>query len=291
MEKIRKASHSGSWYTNQKSELINQLSSFISSCVKHEKNNYLKSIIVPHAGYRYSAKTASWAYANINPELYNRIVILGPSHKVYITGCCLTSCTVYETPIGNIKIDLESVERLSKLNDYYIYDKNVEENEHSLEMQLPFLKLIFGDKDFKLLPIMVGQTSIEQDFYFADTLKELYEDKETLFVISSDFCHWGKRFNYMYLNKDFNKIYQSIEYIDKLGIECIESLDPYKFNDYLVEFKNTICGRRPISILLCLIQNFKNGFINFIKYDQSSQVEEMDDSSVSYAAGLNIIYN
>jgi hypothetical protein len=75
------------------------------------------------------------------------------------------------------------------------------------------------------------------------------EDEETFFVISSDFCHWGKRFGYTYHDPNV-KIHQSIEALDRKGMDIIESLDPQAFTDYIKKYKNTICGRFPIIVLL-----------------------------------------
>jgi AmmeMemoRadiSam system protein B len=286
----RNASHSGSWYTSNKNDLRKQLDDVLAAAEVNEGSNKLKGVIVPHAGYRFSAGTAAWAYRNINKDNYDRIVILGPSHHCYIPGCGLTQLKAYETPFGNLSIDTDSIQKLSKIKGFFPIDKKTDEEEHSLEMQLPFIKYIFGDKDVKILPIMVGQTDLGQDKLFAEALGEYYKDDNILFVISSDFCHWGSRFRFTYIDEKCEHIYQSIENLDRLGMDCIETLNAEKFNTYLKESGNTICGRRAISIYLCLAgADLKKNKIVFVNYTQSSQVTSMNDSSVSYAAGLNIL--
>lgn len=292
-DNIRAASHAGSWYNDNKNELLKEFKNYLDEAKVNDNAETLKGMIVPHAGYRFSGQTAAWAYKNINPNKYNRVVLLGPSHHAYIPGCGLTTCTEFETPLGNIKIDMESSQKLLTMEGFFPLDKSVDEKEHSLEMQLPYLRLMFEDRDFTLLPIMVGNTTLEQDKYFAEILAEFYKDEKTLFVISSDFCHWGKRFNFTYTNGNYSNIYESIEYLDKLGMSAIESLDPVKFHDYLVEHKNTICGRKPISIFMCIIQEVNvqnlNNIITFVCYNQSEQVTNVSGSSVSYAVGLNVL--
>ncbi len=308
----RLASHAGTWYSDNKQTIKYEIESYLSKAKKYTSNSsILKSIIVPHAGYRWSGPTAAWGFININPDLYDRVVILGPSHHSYIEGIGLTKCSTYQTPLGDISIDKESVDLLSKIEGFEILDLAVDEREHSLEMQLPYLRYIFGSKDFKLLPLMVGQTNLEIDRYFAKQLKSYFDDDKTLFVISSDFCHWGSRFRFTYHDEKNEYIYQSIEKLDRLGMDKIEMLSSGEFNNYLGEYKNTICGRRPISVLLAMIEgkfggkiridyklyiylylylyldNISPTSIKFVKYDQSSQVKEPSDSSVSYAVGLN----
>jgi AmmeMemoRadiSam system protein B len=209
----------------------------------------------------------------------------------------LTNCKKYSTVLGDITIDIEEVKALysTNKNDYIsLLDLSVDEAEHSLEMQLPFLKYIFGEKDFLLLPIMIGDTNSELDKKLSKLLLKYYLDPETLFVISSDFCHWGKRFDYTYYNKQFNTIHESIEDLDRKGMDSISTLSCENFNNYLKQYGNTICGERPISVLLATIEEYKilnemSGKIEFAKYDQSEKVTKPSGSSVSYAVGLHII--
>lgn len=311
-ENIRSASHAGSWYSANKSELKNQIKIFFSNSKNFLEENasrsflenkLLKAVIVPHAGYRYSGPTAAWAYISINKELYKRIVILGPSHHEYIEGCGLSKFDYIETPFGNLKIDKNANEILHKSLYFKEIDGSVDEEEHSLEMQFPFVKYIFENSDIQVLPIMVGDLNAKMQEEIADALLDFYKDKNTLFVVSSDFCHWGKRFRYTYYDKSCGKIHESIEKLDKMGMEAIESLSPKAFQDYITSYKNTICGRKPISILLSIInkfnqqyninanneEEFKDNFIKFVQYNQSSKVIEENDSSVSYAVGLNLV--
>lgn len=291
---IRSSSHAGSWYSNDPVSLKKELQSYLSKANKQPNLENLKGLISPHAGYAYSGPTAAWSYINIDPQKFKRVVLLGPSHHIYLSGCGLTKCESFETPLGNISIDKESINNLAKIKWFTMLDVDDDENEHSLEMQLPYLRLMFGEKDFKLLPIMVGQTNLEYDRYFAKVLLDYYKDPETLFVISSDFCHWGKRFGYTYYDKNFPTIWESIEDLDKKGMKEISSLSAEKFNKYLSEYKNTICGCKPISLFLSIIEEFnkdssnKNS-IEFVQYAQSEKINKASGSSVSYAAGVNTL--
>ena len=88
----RKASHAGDWYTSNPTELNKQLDTFIASAKKAEniEKTLVKAIIGPHAGLDYSGPTGAWSYININPENYRRIILMGPSHYVYLDNCALT---------------------------------------------------------------------------------------------------------------------------------------------------------------------------------------------------------
>ena len=98
-QKIRMASHSGSWYQNNPKLLSEEIKLYLSKTEKIQKNGNLKSIIVPHAGYRFSGPTAAKSFININPSDFDRVVILGPSHHEYFNGCGLSPFEIYATPM------------------------------------------------------------------------------------------------------------------------------------------------------------------------------------------------
>lgn len=127
-------------------------------------------------------------------------------------------------------------------------------------MHIPYIKKVFSDagQDFKLLPMMVGQVPNKNMPLYAKALQSLFLDPQTLFVISSDFCHWGDNFDYKPIMPEFKnqvpqKIHKSIEAMDRIGMDLIESQDLAGFQQYLQETDNTICGERPIQVLLALI--------------------------------------
>ena len=293
---IRPASHSGSWYQNSPKLLSQEISQYISSAKKLQNQGYVKSIIVPHAGYRFCGETMAQSFININPNNYDRIVILGPSHHEYFQGCGLTSFEKFDTPFGAINVDNNSIKKLmKKSNIFFEISKSIDINEHSIEMELPFLKQIFNDKEFSIIPIIVGDNNYETNKKIAEILYELYKDKKTLFVISSDFCHWGRNFGYTYYDKNFNNIWESIQDLDKQALDIIKEINSEKLEKYFKKTKNTICGRNPISIILSIVEKYKNEHknenIEFINagYAQSNKVKSIYEASVSYAAAVNYI--
>ena len=124
---------------------------------------------------------------------------------------------------------------------------------------------------------------------------DLYKDPQTLFVISSDFCHWGKRFRFTYYDEAYNEVWKSTEHLDKMALEIIKDLNAKKLDEYFKKYKNTICGRNSISVLLCMIEQYKEEFkekevmFDCAGYTQSNKVKDMEGSSVSYAAAVNYV--
>lgn len=186
-------------------------------------------------------------------------------------------------------MDLDVIETLAKDKKKWMrLDKDGDEAEHSLEMHLPYIVKAMDSNPFTLVPIMVGSLSKNLEDDYGKILAPFADDESNFFVISSDFCHWGKRFDYTPFNsKTHTEIHQYIKELDHQGMEAVESESVSGFREYLHATKNTICGRNPILVLLAIHQHSKTSFqTKFIHYDQSSQCQDFNDSSVSYASAV-----
>lgn len=285
----RRASHAGSWYSDSAVELSRQLDNWLAAA--DLTHGPAKAIIAPHAGYTYCGACAGYAYRQVSPAVVKRIFILGPSHHVRLRGCALSTATKYKTPLYDLKIDTQINSQLEETEQFSWMDMKTDENEHSIEMHLPYIAKVMEDfKDqFTIVPILVGSLSPNQEAVYGDILSQYFTDPQNLFVISSDFCHWGQRFRYTYYDESCFAIYQSIEKLDKMGMDIIETLNPSAFTEYLRQYNNTICGRHPIGVMLNAAKVLKSRGYNlsfkFLKYAQSSQCTDHSDSSVSYASG------
>ena len=148
----RNAYHAGSWYESDPTLLSKEIKEYLSKTEKLTKKGNLKTIIVPHAGYRFSGPTAAKSFININPSNYNRLVILGPSHHEYFTGCGLTPFDSFSTPFGDVKVDIKYINKLLKIKGlFFKLSESMDLKEHSIEMEMPFLKYIFDKKDFSII--------------------------------------------------------------------------------------------------------------------------------------------
>ncbi|MFT3850457.1 MAG: AmmeMemoRadiSam system protein B [Propionivibrio sp.] len=145
-----------------------------------------KAIIAPHAGYIYSGPIAASVYAPLAAlhGIVRRVVLLGPTHRVAIKGLAIPTCATFTTPLGDVTVDHESVTRIADLPQIVASDE-AHAQEHSLEVQLPFLQTVLGE--FLLLPLAVGQASAEA---VAEVLERVWGGDETLIVVSSDLSHY-----------------------------------------------------------------------------------------------------
>src|SRR5574344_1829081 len=203
----RKSVVSGSFYPDNKKELLHYFEKF--NKTKDDKNSFknINAIIVPHAGYIYSGFTANKAYKIASLNNYKRVVVVGQSHKIFFRGASVCFYSEYETPFGNLKIDLEYSKELLNKFDFLSFEDECS-FEHSTEVQAPFIKYYF---------------SLEKVFDY------ILQSKDTLLVVSSDLSHFYSQQDAMKLdliclnaitNKDL-KAFENCEACGKVGLEAI----------------------------------------------------------------------
>ena len=188
--KNRKAEFAGQFYSGDKKELTNQLKKFFENAPSVRiENGQLQAIISPHAGYVFSGEVAASAFGQI-PEnkKYKRVFVLASSHQYSFSGASVYCDGNYETPFGEIKVDTKLANNLSDTSSIFSNKPEVHQNEHSLEVQLPFLQYKLGG-NFQLIPIVLGTNNASDCEKIATALKPWFTP-ENLFVISTDFSHY-----------------------------------------------------------------------------------------------------
>lgn len=257
----------------------------------------LRAVIAPHAGYSYSGRISAYAHAAIPVDRIRRVFVMGPAHHVLIRDrCALSGASLLDTPLGALPVDVDAVAALYAAAPtlFEPFSMQDDEDEHSIEMHLPFLRHVFGARDVKIVPIVVGSLSEAKEAEVGRIIAPWLADPETFFLISSDFCHWGTHFDYVRYDPSHGEIWQSIEKLDRQGMDAIETGVHARFTEYQRTTKNTICGRHAIGALMAAMAELKraaqvNIETKFVKYDQSSKCESHNDTSVSYAAAWSYL--
>ncbi len=220
-----------------------------------------KAIIVPHAGYIYSGPVAATAYARLRKvrQTIEKVVLLGPSHRVGFPGLATSSATSFRTPLGDIPVDSETVTRLVALPQVRTLDQ-AHQLEHSLEVHLPFLQECL--EHFSLVPLVVGDATADE---VAEVLEQAWGGDETLIVISSDLSHYHD--------------YATARRMDRKTSEAIEQLRPEA-----LQYEDA-CGRNPITGLLKVAQH-KHLSVETIDLRNSGDTAGPQDQVVGYGAYL-----
>ena len=280
---MREAKFAGSFYEKSPSKIMKQIEECFldqrgpGALPSEKTNNKLKAVIAPHAGYLYSGPCAAWSYQAIAesdfPDLF---ILIGPSHHFGESGF---SMETVETPLGLVRVKQDFARKLAEKGSIKQNEK-IHDPEHSLEVQLPFLQFIYQKKieKIKILPILLS--------YDANLKRIALDIKETLietgynpkFIISSDFTHYGPNFNYLPFTKD---VKQNIYDLDGKAIDLIKKQDAEGFKKFVDEKMITICGHKPINLLLHTIKAEK---VLLEQYYTSGDLTEDYKNSVSYAS-------
>lgn len=183
--RIRPPAVAGLFYPGEPAELRDTVSEYLAQAAA-TSDTAPKALIVPHAGYMYSGGIAAAAYSHIahRRSQIRRVVLIGPSHRVYLRGMALPIADAFRTPLGVVPIDRELKARLLPHPELVAADEP-HANEHCLEVQLPFLQLLLDE--FTLVPIALGSPSPAS---VANALAEVWGDDETLVLVSSDLSHY-----------------------------------------------------------------------------------------------------
>ncbi len=278
---LRRPLVAGQFYAGSREELLSQ----IEGCFQDElgpgklpdepvsgKENLLKLIISPHAGFMCSGPCAAWAYKEIKESRKpDAIILLGPSHAGENT--CLSAAD-WETPLGIIKAHKELVSSASKNLDIPV-DEEAHEGEHSIEVQLPFIQYIYKDAP-EIIPLMVSHNN----FRFGEKLKEwiMVSKKEILIIVSSDFTHHGPAYGYMpFMDNPRKGMYE----FDKKAIDLIVSKQKEELFSYITDKNATICGALPIYLGLNTLAKEEG---KLLKYYISGDITKDYTNSVGYAA-------
>ena len=243
------------------------------------KNVAVQALIVPHAGYAFSGQTAvkTLSVATKNSD-YKRIIVIAPSHYVGFEGLAIPSYEACSTPLGEITVDTDTINKLS--GKHFVKNDQAHTHEHSLEVQLPFIQTLFPK--IPVVPFICGQ--IDKNIA-KDIAKDLlpFWDRETLWVISSDFTHYGHQFSYVPFT---DSIPENLEKLDFGAVDKILDFDLDGFDEYLNETGATICGRNPIMIMLAtamLAMEERKLVAKLIDYTTSGVLTGDYNHTVSYA--------
>lgn len=247
----------------------------------------LKNIVggvVPHAGYSYSGYCAAWFYKELGDyvDRVDTVVIMGTNHTGF--GGKITTTTYYRkwsTPIGSVEVDMDFIKRLKELYPNLDDDALAHTGEHSVEVQLPFLQYIYGDR-FKLVPIVVKDLTLKDAVDFATALRkavDIYSGR-VLVLASSDFTHHGYVYGYVLFNRD---IPENVKKLDLMFIENIVKLDTENFLSLIAKYNATVCGYGAIAIAMEYAKTF-NTKAELLKYYNSYEISGDEDIIVGYAA-------
>jgi MEMO1 family protein len=177
---VRAAAVAGMFYPREPAVLEREIAEYLDQANEDRLcPGFPKVVIVPHAGFIYSGAVAAHAYDLLRPArgVVKRVVLMGPCHRVAVRGLALPGADAFDTPLGRIPIDKDG-ENLARTLPQVCVMPATHAQEHSIEVQLPFLQQVLGQ--FSLLPFVVGAASAAQ---VAEVIEKLWGGEETLIAL------------------------------------------------------------------------------------------------------------
>ena len=269
---VRPATQANRFYTGDAKELSEEVDSFLALHAKDKQYADLAAVIVPHAGYYFSGNVAATAYMSIPVKEYKRIFLLGPSHHEWLDGASVnTEFDYYSTPLGNVKVDVETAQKLTKADSVFSYQPKAHDREHCLEVQLPFLQRRLKEVP-PIVPVIISTNDYRKLQRIAEVLKP-YLTEDNLFVISSDFSHYPK--------------YEDAYKVDARTGKAVESGDVEQFIEVLEEnarsdirnLATSACGELAIATLMLMMQD-GDYEVKHLLYQNSGDIDNHDHSRV-----------
>ncbi len=232
-ETVRFPAVAGSFYPDSPQVLSAQVEKFIDTAELKETDSTLIGLIAPHAGYVYSGHVAGYAYKQLIGQSFDTVVLLGLSHRYRIDDAAIYARGAFRTPLGDIPIDEDLASEIMRLNSDIVDLPPVHANEHSLEVQLPFLQHILSD--FRIVPILLQDDSPENVIPLSQAVAEAMDDRSPLLIGSTDLCHYPT--------------YKEARKSDQVVIEAIERFD----SDYLRKQMDEYMQIHPTKNFHCMM--------------------------------------
>jgi AmmeMemoRadiSam system protein B len=254
----------GSWYPGDAASLAREVDAHLARASAVVAPGRLVALVSPHAGLMYSGPVAAHAYALLRGRRDLTVVLVGPSHRMAFDGASVFARGAFETPFGPIPVDEDVAGALLAAHDIVKDEPRPHRDEHSLEMQLPFLqRLVPG---LRIVPLLMGRQSREEVDALAAALETGLQGREALLVASSDLSHYHPA--------------PVANDLDARVVTCVKALDPEGLMDRLEGFHGHACGGGPMVAVMKAARARGATKATALRYADSGDVPEGDKSRV-----------
>ncbi|MDF1543937.1 MAG: AmmeMemoRadiSam system protein B [bacterium] len=270
-DQIRKPAVAGLFYPAAAVELSRTVAGYYSEVDKVPVVGHPAGLIVPHAGYPYSGKTAAKAFKLLEGQEYDSVVIVSPSHAGLFRGSSVFDGKGYQTPIGVVEIDMELSEKIADIHPL-VYLSNVghasgsARGEHALEVQLPFLQVVLGN--FKMVAIVMGDQEADSISALGETLAAVLKNRNSLIIASSDLSHF-------HTEKEARKLDMSVQ-------RAVEQYDSAKLLKSLEKGEGEACGGGVMAAVMMATRKLGADNVKFLEYTTSGATTGDFDEVVGY---------
>ena len=268
MKSVRPAAVAGSWYPASAAALAAAVDGHLARARTHEVEGDVVALVAPHAGLMYSGPVAAHAYSLLKSRRYDVAILVGPSHFTAFDGVAIWADGRFETPLGAADIDVGVASTLLQHSPVIHLDTHPHAREHSLEMQLPFLRRV--SPDMKIVPLLMGYQTGETADALAGALAETVRERPALLVASTDLSHYHDA--------------RTARELDSVVIDCVGRLDPAGLQRALDHQPDHACGGGPTVAVMKAALTLGATSARILDYADSGDVSGDKSSVVGYLA-------
>lgn len=262
---VRKPVWAGQFYESDPSRLSRQLEVWLDAAELKPVSGRVVGLIVPHAGYVYSARVAAVGYRLVRNLEVETVVIIGPSHQLAFEGCSIYLRGGFETPLGVAEVDETLARELARYSGFG-YIPEAHDREHSVEVQVPFIQKVFPRA--RIVPVVMGNQTEMTIQALAGALVRATKGKKVLVVASTDLSHFLGR--------------AQANERDRKTIELIQNLDLKSLGRQVERHENIMCGGGPVLTLLHYARRMGQARVAALAYSDSAAAGGPDDRVVGY---------
>jgi hypothetical protein len=267
---IRKSVLAGSWYPAEPKVLQANIADFFQQVPEDRIDGKVIGLIAPHAGYMYSGQVAAHAYKQIQGRVFDTVIVVGPSHRIPFHGVSAYNGSGYETPLGVVSIDDRLTDQIVAESRAISATPYVHMEEHSIEIQLPFLQAALGN--FSFVPLIMGSQDRRTCEELAQAISSAAEGKNVLIVGSSDLSH-------------FHSYDQAVK-MDAIAVAYLDKMEQEAFLNDLGNGVFEACGGGPAAVVMMVARKLGACRSKLLKYANSGDVTGDKRSVVGYAAAV-----
>jgi len=238
--------------------------------VSREGPRRIKGLVVPHAGLMYSGPVAAHAYLSLAEDgVPETAIIIGPNHTGWGAGISIMVEGSWSCPLGEVEIDSELASKIHREANLVAIDEEAHINEHSIEVQLPFLTYIYGE-EVKLVPICMMPQAYEACVDLGRAIASAAAGRNVVVIAATDFTHYEPQ--------------RSAEVKDRKAIDAILRMDAKGLLDVVAEEDISMCGPGPVASMLIAVASWGASKAELLKYATSGDVTRDYSSVVGYAS-------
>jgi AmmeMemoRadiSam system protein B len=262
---IRESPIAGHWYPGTKADLERTIDRYLAAVPAQPLPGELVALVAPHAGYIYSGQVAAYAYKQLVGKHFDTVVVTSPSHGPYAGGVLVTRKRYYRTPLGLVEVASDLVQAVDQEFGLNFIGQD---EEHSLEIQLPFLQRTLGD--FRLVPLMLENQSYSTVQALSQALTKSLPAQDVLLVASTDLSHFYT--------------YDQAVHLDKRAMADIGRFDAEGFDRDIATGRAEACGHGAVVTVLLTAKARGADKVTVLRYANSGDVTGDRYQVVGYGA-------